>query len=279
MSLSMQDFEYIRTMVRDRSAIALEREQSYLAEARLDALARREGFASLQNLIAQVRSDSRDDAGLRQRVVEAMTTNESSFFRDLHPFEALRKVIIPELIARRAGIRKLRIWCAACSSGQEPYSIAMMLREHFRPQLEGWDVSILATDIASDILTKARAGRFTQMEVNRGVPAALLVKSFRKIGTEYHLDDQIRRVVSFRHLNLIDPWPALGPVDVLMLRNVLIYFDPATKSALLDRAAGVLAADGTLFLGTAESTLKLSTAYDRIEIERANCYRLRGNRP
>lgn len=277
MPLSSTDFEYIRVLVRDRSAISLDREQSYLAEARLDALARREGFPSLQTLIAKVRSDSVGEVGLRQRVVEAMTTNESSFFRDLHPFEALRKVIIPGLIAQRSRLRTLRIWCAACSSGQEPYSIAMLLREHFGSQLAGWDVSILATDLSSDILAKAREGRFTQMEVNRGVPASLLVKSFRKIGSEWFLNDEVRRAVTFQHLNLIDPWPSLKSVDVVMLRNVLIYFDPAAKRDLLDRAARVLAPDGYLFLGTAETTMNLSEAYDRVEVERAACYRLRSN--
>ena len=273
----MNDFEYIRTMVRDRSAICLDREQSYLAEARLDALARREGLGSVEKLILKARGESPVGGGLRQRMVEAMTTNESYFFRDVQPFEALRKVILPGLIARRGQTRELRIWCAACSSGQEPYSIALLLREHFGPQLSSWEVSILATDISTEILTKAREGRYTQMEVNRGVPAAMLVHSFYKVGSEWHLKDEIRRMVTFQHFNLIDPWPRLGPIDLLMLRNVLIYFDPSVKRSLLDRASRVLAADGHLFLGAAETTLNLSDAYERVDIERAACYRLRKN--
>lgn len=275
MSLNLDDFDYIRALVRDRSAISLGREQAYLAEARLGTLARREGFDSVRMLIAEVRSGRQDDGGLRWRVVEAMTTNESSFFRDLHPFEALRRAILPGLIARRGAARRLKIWCAACSSGQEPYSIAMLLREHFEAQLAGWEVSILATDLSSDVLAKARAGRYTQMEVNRGVPAPLLVKSFRKIDAEWCLADEVRRMVTFQHLNLVEPWPAIGPFDLIMLRNVLIYFDPEAKRRLLDRTARVLAADGYLFLGAAETTLNLSDAYDRVEVHRAACYRLR----
>jgi chemotaxis protein methyltransferase CheR len=278
MSLSPIDFDYIRALVRDRSAISIEEGKAYLAEARLGTLARREGIDSLENLVAKLRAARDESGGLHQRVVEAMTTNESSFFRDVYPFEAMRRVLIPELIARRSGTRCLRIWCAACSSGQEPYSIALLLREHFGPQLEGWDVSILATDISTEVLQKAREGRYTQMEVNRGVPATLLLKAFHKQGSEWYLRDEIRRMVAFQRLNLIDPWPRLGPLDVVMLRNVLIYFEPDTKSQLLDRIAGLLSSDGHLFLGTAETTLNLSNAYDRVEVERAICYRPRVNR-
>ena len=278
MSITPADFAYIRELVRHGSAIALEDGQSYLVEARLGALSRREGFDSLEGLIARVRSERDAPEGLRCRVVEAMTTNESSFFRDVHPFEALRKALIPALIANRAGPRRLRIWCAACSSGQEPYSIAMLLREHFGRELEGWDVSILATDLSTEILEKAREGRYTQMEVNRGVPAHLLVKFFRKSGPAWQLNDEVRRMVSFERLNLMGPWPRVGPVDVAFLRNVLIYFRPEAKRLLLDRMAGVLAADGHLFLGNAETTLNLSDAYDRLEVERATCYRPRADR-
>ena len=278
MSITPADFAFIRALVHSSSAISLAEGQSYLVEARLGALSRREGFASLEGLIAGIRAGRDAPDGLRRRVVEAMTTNESSFFRDVHPFEALRKTLIPGLIARRAGPRRLRIWCAACSSGQEPYSLAMLLREYFGQELQGWDVSILATDLSTEVLEKAREGRYTQMEVNRGVPAHLLVKSFRKCGSAWHLNDEIRRMVSFERLNLMEPWPPLGPVDLALLRNVLIYFEADAKRLLLGRMAGVLAEDGLLFLGTAETTLNLSDAYDRVEVERAICYRPRANR-
>jgi len=275
MSLSTTDFDYIRRLVRDRSAIALEEGKAYLAEVRLGSLARREGFPSLEDLIAKVRADGDHIGGLQQRVVEAMTTNESSFFRDVHPFEALRKVLIPELITRRAGTRRLRIWCAACSSGQEPYSLAMLLREHFGPRLEGWEVSILASDLSTEMLERAMAGRYSQMEVNRGVPAALLVKAFRKEGRDWQIKEEIRAMVDFRRINLIDPWPILWPMDIVMLRNVLIYFEAGTKRRVLDGMAGVLAADGYLFLGSTETTLNLSASYDCVEVDRTFCYRPR----
>ncbi len=275
MSIMLMDFDFIRDLVRDRSGIALEEGQGYLAEARLGALARREGFASLEDLIAKVRAEPGTSGSLRQRVVEAMTTNESSFFRDVHPFEALRKVILPGLIAHRSASRSLRIWCAACSGGQEPYSIAMILREHFGATLEGWDVTIRATDLSTEILAKAAEGRYSQMEVNRGVPAPMLPKCFRKRGADWFVADEIRRMVSFERLNLIDPWPRIGTVDLVMLRNVLIYFRPPTKRLILERMARVLAADGRLFLGSAESTLNLTDAFERFEVERAICYRPR----
>ncbi len=275
MSLSTIDFDYIRRLVRDRSAIALEEGKAYLAEARLGSLARREGFPSLQDLITKVRADGDHFGGLQQRVVEAMTTNESSFFRDVHPYEALRKVLIPELITRRVGTRRLRIWCAACSSGQEPYSLAMLLREHFGSRLEGWEVSILASDLSTEMLERAMAGRYSQMEVNRGVPAALLVKAFRKEGRDWQIKEEIRAMVDFRRINLIDPWPIHWPIDIVMLRNVLIYFETGTKRQVLDGMAGVLAADGSLFLGSTETTLNLSASYDRVEVDRTICYRPR----
>jgi chemotaxis protein methyltransferase CheR len=184
-------------------------------------------------------------------------------------------VLIPDLIARRAGTRQLRIWCAACSSGQEPYSLAMLLREHFGPRLAGWEVSILATDLSGAMLERARAGRYSQMEVNRGVPASLLAKAFRKEGPDWQLKDEIRAMVDFRRLNLIDPWPILPPMDIVMLRNVLIYFEAETKRQVLDGMARVLAPDGHLFLGGAETTLHLSESYDRVQVDCTVGYRPR----
>ena len=276
MLLSSMDFDYIRNLVRDHAAIAIEADKSYLAEARLGTLARREGFTSLGDLIAQARSDRSN--GLQQRVVEAMTTNESSFFRDVHPFEAIRKVLLPELLTRRAAARRLRFWCAACSSGQEPYSLAMILREHFGTQLEGWDVSILASDLSTEMLERSRRGKYSQMEVNRGVPANLLVKAFHKQGLEWQVKDEIRAMVDFRRINLIESWPKVPIMDIVLLRNVLIYFESDTKRQILDRMADMIAADGSLFLGGAETTLNLSDRYERVAAERTICYRPRSGR-
>ena len=273
MPISTPDFDYIRGLVRERAAIALAEGKGYLTEARLGTLARREGFGSLEDLIARAR-DERDRAGgLRDRVVEAMTTNESSFFRDVHPFGALRKVLLPELILRRASTRRIRIWSAACSSGQEPYSIAMILREHFSTALAGWDVKIVASDLSNQMLDRARAGRYSQMEVNRGVPATLLLKVFRKQGLEWQIDDEIRSMVEFRRVNLIEDWGDVGSMDIVFLRNALIYFEAETRRLILDRMARVVEADGLLFLGGAETTLNCSDLYERRLVEQTIGYR------
>ncbi len=271
MTLSLTDFEYVRREVLERSAIVLGDDKLYLAAARLATLARAEGHPSVQHLIAELRAGSGN--GLHQRVVEAIATHETSFFRDLHPFEALRKQILPELIARRAPLRTLNLWCAACASGQEPFSVAMLIREHF-PALAGWKVRVLGSDIAADVLERARQGRFSQVEVNRGLPARLLVKYFARVEGGWQIADCIRQMVEFRPINLIGPWPALPPMDVVLLRNVMIYFDLATKQSLLARVRQLLKADGSLFLGAAETTLNIDDRFVRQQLDRAVWYQM-----
>ena len=271
-SLSAADFDYVRRLVLDKSSIVINPDQSYLVETRLAGLARREGFTSITQLVSAVR-----DGGARQyqvRVVEAMTTNETSFFRDHHPFEALRTSIIPDLIKKRAGTRRLIIWCAACSTGQEPYSVAMLLREHF-PTLSNWNVEIYATDLSMEILEKAKRGRYTQLEVNRWLPAALLIKYFTKIGTEWQIKDEIRSAVRFEPINLTGPWQQFTTVDLVLLRNVLIYFDVEVKKQILKRSRGILQRDGYLMLGGAETTFNLDDGFERVEFGRYACYRPR----
>lgn len=266
------DFDFVRELVRRHSAIALEDGKGYLVEARLTPLARREGFASLAELVAQLRTGR--DPALQRKVVEAMTTNETLFFRDVHPFEALRASVLPELVQRRAAVKQLRIWSAACSTGQEPYTIAILLRESF-PELASWRVDIVATDLSTEVLEKARAGVYGQIEVNRGLPARLMVKYFRQQGVEWQLDDAIRAMVDFRELNLAEPWPAMGQFDVVFLRNVLIYFDRDTKKSILARVRSVLKPDGSLFLGAAETTMNLDDAYERVQLGKSGCYRVK----
>lgn len=273
MSLSAADFAYVSQLVRERSAIVLEPEKSYLLEARLAPLARVEGFASLESMVSRMRS--LPDNGLHRRVVEAMTTNETSFFRDLYPFEALRDVVIPEVLKRRQAERRLSIWCAACSSGQEPYTVAMTLLEHF-PQLADWSISILGTDLSSEMVGRSRAGRYGQIEVNRGLPANLLVKYFEKKGMEWQVKPAAQRLCEFRELNLIEPWGPLPPMDVVFLRNVLIYFDVETKRSILGNVRKVLPPWGFLFLGGAETTISLGDTFERVPYDKAGCYRLRG---
>lgn len=272
MVMTVDEFDFVRAFVRERSAVVLDADKQYLVEARLTPLLRSEGLASLGQLVTKLKTER--FGPLAGRVVDAMTTNETSFFRDVHPFEALRTVILPELLAKRQATRKLTIWTAACSSGQEPYTIAMMIRKHF-PQLAGWTVRIIATDISSQMVARTQAGRYTQLEVNRGLPAPYL-PYFRRVGMEFEIDPSIRSMVETFQLNLVSSWPvAIPTVDVIFLRNVMIYFDVATKKDLLGRMRQRLAPDGALFLGGAESPLNLDDGYERMPITQAGCYRLR----
>jgi chemotaxis protein methyltransferase CheR len=270
--LNSDDFAYIVKLVHDRSAIVLETGKEYLVESRLLPIAQNEGCASVADLVARLRSLSAN--GLRQKVIEAMTTNETSFFRDLYPFEALKKTVLPELIARRGGERTLKLWCAASSSGQEPYSIALLLREHF-PGLTDWTVQFIATDLSLEMVRRARAGRYSQLEVNRGLPAPLLVKYFHRHGVEWQIKEELRRMVEFRQMNLVEAWSALPEMDVIFMRNVLIYFDVSTKKNILAKVRRLLRPDGYLFLGAAETTLNLDDGFERMQFEKAGCYRLR----
>jgi chemotaxis protein methyltransferase CheR len=258
--LAEQDFDYIRDLVRDRAAIVLEPGKEYLAVTRLDPVMRRAGLGSLSELVATLRQD--DDPALSEQVIDALTTNETTFFRDLHPFESLRNHILPALIQRKRLSRSLFIWSAGCSSGQEPYSVAMLIREDF-PQLAGWQVSILGTDVSAAMLERARAGRYGQIEVNRGLPAHLLVKYFRRAGVGWEIDGSIRAMVRFRQQNLVDPWPSMPPADLVLMRNVMIYLDLAAKQEILARVGDVLAPHGYLLLGTSETTLHLDDSFRR----------------
>jgi chemotaxis protein methyltransferase CheR len=254
---------YLRDLVRRRSAIVIEADKDYLLESRLHPLARQHSMSTLDELVAQVRRDERGP--LAHAVIEAMTTNETSFFRDIHPFEALKTKILPDLMAARASVRTLRIWCAAASTGQEPYSIAMAICEAF-PALATWNVQIIATDLNATVLARAREGRFKQLEVNRGLPAALLVKYFDRVGADWQIKKQIRDMVSFQELNLLERWPLFTAQDVIFIRNVLIYFDIPTKQQILGRARQILRSDGYLILGGAETTMNLDDGYAPIRV-------------
>lgn len=271
MSITAVDFEYVRKLVRERSAIVLEEGKQYLVESRLSMLARREGLASIQEVLGQMRAAPMGP--LHRKVVEAMTTNESSFFRDVNPYNALRLTVLPELLRLRATERSLRIWSCACSSGQEPYSIAMLLQESF-PTLASWKVQLTATDLSSEMVARAKAGLFSQLEINRGLPAALLVKYFEQSGMEWQIRDSLRRSIDFRELNLAGPWTGVGLADIVMLRNVLIYFGMDTKRQILNKVRQVLRPGGILFLGTAETTMNLDDEYELLRTDGASYYRV-----
>lgn len=260
--MTARDFEYVCRLVRDRAAVVLEPGKEYLVEARLTPLAAEFGLGAVAELVGRLRAGA--NGGLATRVVEAMVTTETSFFRDVQPFESLRKAVLPDLIRRRAAEKRLDVWCAACSTGQEPYSLAILLREHF-PELAGWRVNVLATDLSAEVLGRARVGRYTQLEVNRGLPAPLLVKYFRQHGREWELCEDVRRTVEFRELNLARVWPALPRKDLVFLRNVMIYFDVGTKKTILAQAARLLRPDGYLLLGAAETTHNLDDSFRRVE--------------
>ncbi len=272
MTISAGEFEFIRKLVRERSAIVLEPGKEYLAESRLMPVARQEGCASLQDLVDRIRSDR--SGGLERKVIEAMTTNETTFFRDVHPFEALRKRVLPELLAARAAERALNIWCGASSSGQEPYSIAMVLRER-QAALTGWTVRMLASDLSREMLDRTREGRYSQLEVNRGLPAPMLVKWFQKEGTSWQVKPELRAMLELHEMNLAGTWPGFPPLDIVFMRNVLIYFDVETKQLILGRIRRLLRPDGWLFLGGAETTLNLDDGFERVMIDKATGYRLR----
>jgi chemotaxis protein methyltransferase CheR len=277
MTARPSELTYLRTLVRDRSAIVIEPNKDYLIESRLSPIARDAGFDSIGGLISGLRAPrTARTLTLEKLVIEAMTTNETLFFRDVHPFNALQKVVIPELKRLRSR-KSLAIWSAACSTGQEPYSIAMLLDDRF-PELESWDVRIMATDLADGILDYARRGRYRQLEVNRGLPAPMLLKYFDREGNDFCLKERVRRRVTFQALNLIERWPAMPLVDVIFMRNVLIYFDVDTKRSILSKVRQVLAPDGFLFLGGAETTMNLDDSFERVQEGQTGFYRLKGRR-
>ncbi len=267
--MTPEDFNFICRLVQERSGIVLEPGKEYLVETRLTPLVRQLQLNSIGELIGQLRSCPAN--GVPAQIVEAMVTTETLFFRDHLAFESLRKVVIPELMQRRHKERRLGIWCAACASGQEPYSVALLLREHF-PELAGWEVSLLATDLSQEMLTRAREGRYNQIEVNRGLPVTLLVKHFQQQGNMWQLNADVRSRVEFREINLARPWPFLPSMDLVLLRNVMIYFDVETKKAILGRVARLLRSDGYLLLGSAETTLFLDDSYRRVEQIKAGFY-------
>jgi chemotaxis protein methyltransferase CheR len=248
-------FEYIRTMVKQRAGILVEPGKEYLAESRLAGLAREAGFPDLDRLVAHLRA--RPFGELHRRVVEALTTNETSFFRDQRPFEALRTDILPRLVERATA--PLVIWCAAASSGQEPYSVAMLLREHF----PGVRARIIASDLSREMLARTRHGVYSKFEVGRGLSPALQTKYLVPHGCELQIKPELRAMLDVREINLATAFPALPQVDLLLVRNVLIYFDAPTKQNILARMRGTLAPDGALLLGGSETTLGVEVAFKR----------------
>jgi chemotaxis protein methyltransferase CheR len=253
-----QDFDYLRKLLRERSGLVLSAEKQYLAESRLLPVARKHGLSTLAELVGKLKTTTA--ATLTVEVVEAMTTNETFFFRDKIPFEHFRATVLPALIAARAREKRIRIWCAAASTGQEPYSLAMTLKG-MGAALAGFRVEILATDLAGDVLARAKAGIYSQFEVQRGLPIQLLVKFFCQVGEAWQIAPEIRAMVQFRPLNLLNDFSPLGTFDLVFCRNVLIYFAQDTKIGVLNRIARQMPADGYLALGAAETVIGLTDSF------------------
>ena len=265
--MSPLDYEFLCKLLKGQSGLALAGDKQYLVESRLLPLARKVGIASLAELVAKIK-----DGGdrLAVEVVHAMTTNESFFFRDKIPFDHFRDTIMPALLEARAAERRIRIWCAAASTGQEPYSLAICLKE-LKEQLAGWRVEILGTDLSTAVLEKAKAGVFTQFEVQRGLPIQMLMKHFAQVGEMWQIAAEIRAMVQFRPLNLLSDFAYLGPFDLVFCRNVLIYFDQDTKVDVLARIARVTAPHGYLVLGAAETVVGLTDLFKPVP-ERRGLY-------
>ncbi len=256
--MTPHDYDYLRRLLKTRSGLVLSSEKHYLVESRLLPVARRAGLFNLTSLVAKLHGP--DSESLIVEVVEAMTTNESFFFRDKIPFDHFRETIMPTLLTARAASRRIRIWCAAAATGQEPYSLAIALKEMGK-DLRGWRIEIVATDLSTEVLEKAKSGIYSQFEVQRGLPALMLIKYFAQVGETWQIAPEIRGMVKFLPLNLLNDFSHLGRFDLVLCRNVLIYFDQATKIGVLERIAGVTERDGFLVLGGAETVVGLTDRF------------------
>ncbi|HVN28305.1 MAG TPA: CheR family methyltransferase [Candidatus Binataceae bacterium] len=272
MSIENEEFEYVSTLVRSDAGLVLDKGKEYLVEARLRPLVQEAGLTSVRDFVQRLRMPSAN--ALRRRVIEAMTTNETSFFRDMHPFDSLRKTILPKVIENRRDERRLFIWSAACSTGQEPYTIAMIIRENF-PELANWTCRIVATDISREVLARAQSGRYSQLEVNRGMPVQYLSRYFVRDKLDWEIRKEIRSMVEFVEMNLTQTWPPLPRMDIIFLRNVLIYFDVTTKRRIFEGVRRQLRHDGYLLLGNCETTLGVHDGFERQPDDRGGWHRVK----
>ena len=259
------DYEFLRKLLKERSGLVLSAEKHYLVESRLLPIARKAGLFNLTGLVAKLKGPGAEP--MIVEVVEAMTTNESFFFRDKVPFDHFRDTIMPALMKAREATRRIRIWCAACSTGQEPYTLAMCLKEMGK-DLRGWRIEIIATDLSTEVLEKAKSGIYSQFEVQRGLPVLLLIKYFSQVGETWQIAPELRAMVKFQPFNLLNDFSGLGKFDAVFCRNVLIYFDQPTKVGVLERIADVTESDGYLVLGGAETVVGLTKRFQPLADKR-----------
>ena len=265
--IGSENYRFLQEHVYSQTGIVLEEDKHYLFESRLAPVVRQLGLGSINDLCALLRATREGDVG--RQVVEAMTTNETYFFRDPAQYEAIRTDLLPRLKEERSGLKRLRFWSAAASTGQEAYSLAMLLLQE---GFGDWNIQIQGTDYNSFVLERARSGKYLQIEVNRGLPAALLVKHFRRSGVEWQLSDAIRRLAFFETIDLRQSMRALGPFDLVFCRNVLIYFDAETKKNILRELHGTLFRGGWLLLGGAETAFGVEQWFERRNIGSATVY-------
>ena len=263
--MRVEDFDMFSTLLKQRSGLVLTRDKAYLLESRLMPVARKWNMKGLEELASTVRT--RKDEALLRDITEAMTTNESSFFRDQKPFDQFKQIVLPKMLEARAAKRTIRIWSAACSSGQEAYSLAMLLNEE-ATKLSGWRIEIVGTDISSEMVERSKSGIYTQFEVQRGLPIQMLVKHFKQQGDKWQISQQLRQMVSFREFNLLGDLSPLGQFDIVFCRNVLIYFDQPTKAKVLEAIARQMPQDGVLYLGGAETVLGITERFKPVEGQR-----------
>jgi chemotaxis protein methyltransferase CheR len=260
-----EGFAYLSKWLYDRTGLVLGPDKLYLVESRLSPVARKYNLTGLDAIIVELRSGRAGE--FATEVSDAMMTNESFFYRDVKPFDQFRDLVLPSLLQARAAVRRIRIWSAASSTGQEPYTLAMLIKEA-EAKLQGWKVEIVGTDISKEALDRAKAGLYTQFEVQRGLPIQMLMKYFRQQGDRWQISDALKQMVQFREFNLLQDPTTLGQFDVVFCRNVLIYFDQATKGAVLGRIAKLMPADGYLYLGGAETVLGISERFAPIAGQR-----------
>lgn len=270
MKVGPLQFAFLRDLLRRRTGVVIDAEKEYLVVARLMPIVRQRRIPSLDTLIDRLRKGI--DPTLERDILSAMMTHETSFFRDKSPFETLR-TLLPALVERRAAQKQLTFWSAACSTGQEPYSLAMLVNEHFRDVLASWRVRIIASDFSEDVLARAREGLFSDLETARGLSPQLLARYFRPLQGKWSISQDCRRLVEFRPINLNDTWPLMPPCDVVFLRNVMIYFDVPTRTKLVERMRRALRPDGLLFLGGAETLIGIDNGYERITGTGCSYYR------
>lgn len=270
--MNNQEFEMVARLLKERSGLVVTAEKAYLLDNRLQPVARRFSLDGVDALVSKLGPGG--DEKLKAAVVEAMTTNESLFFRDLKPFDQLRDIVLPKMLEARAATKRIRIWSAACSSGQEPYSIAMLIEEQ-KAKFAGWKIEITATDLSNEMLEKARTGIYSQFEVQRGLPITMLVKYFTQQGERWQINQDLRSKIQFKEFNLLKHPKLLGKFDIVFCRNVLIYFDQPTKAQVLSGIADVLEPDGAMYLGGAETVLGISNRFEPVP-EQRGAYRVSG---